>query len=82
MRLRNLLRCRKGKAAKHITDTDSPSLSLPRLYCARCGLRLRFNVVERGERLGIEPTETRCPRCGALLLDNDATVEIEPHKAR
>lgn len=82
MRLRNLLWANRGTFARHSTQGEMPSLSLPRLYCARCGLRLRFNVVERGERLGIEPTETRCPRCGALLLDDDATVEIEPHKAR
>lgn len=78
MRLKGLLGENRGR---HLADSAAPSLSLPRLYCARCGLRLRFNVVERGERLGIEPTTTRCPRCGALLL-GDATIEVLPRNTR
>lgn len=81
MRLRNLFRGNSGTFARHYTQGDMPSLSLPDLYCARCGLRLRFNVVEHGERLCIEPTEMRCPRCGVLLLE-DATVEVLPRRTR
>lgn len=81
MQLMNLIRGRNGKLGRHLADSAAPSLSLPRLYCAHCGLRLRFNVVEHGERLGIEPTATHCPRCGVLLL-GDATIEVQPRNMR
>lgn len=78
MRLKGLLGEKRGR---HLADSAAPSLSLPRLYCAHCGFRHRFNVVERGERLGIEPTTTRCPRCGSPVLSDDETVTVHP-KAR
>lgn len=69
---------RMGGTKRHATGTRAASLSMPRLYCAHCGTRLRFNVVERGERLGIEPRVTHCPDCGSSVLADGETVTVWP----
>lgn len=51
---------------------------MPRLYCARCGQRLKYQVVERGDWFGIEPTATRCPQCGSSVLRNGETMTVMP----
>lgn len=73
--------------ALHIRNARRPSgahaatPSMPRLYCARCGHSLKYRVAERGDWFGIEPTTTRCPRCGSPVLSDDETVTVHP-KAR
>jgi len=62
-------------------ESRSATLSMPHLYCARCGHSLKYRVAERGDWFGIEPTMMRCPRCGALLL-GDATIEVLPRNTR
>ena len=54
------------------------TLSMPRLYCARCGQRLKYQVVGRGDWFGIGPTATRCPQCGSSVLRNGETMTVMP----
>ena len=58
---------------------EAPLLSpCPGSTAPHCGQRLKYQVVERGDWFGIEPTATRCPQCGSSVLRNGETMTVMP----